>query len=237
MGFQFNTDFTTIKPSDGGSRAYLPVSPANGWLVQIVETDGRETAKKDGTMLFLRLQGMEGEANGKFHDHFINIRNPNAEAVRIGLEEASAIAHVVGHTRVGNADEWKGKPFRVVVALAKDQEKYPGSTDIVAIRDANGRKPSEAGQGALSPTGGQPSGFQQGGAVAGQQGQPAGGFGGGQQQQQAGGFQQGGFTPNQGQQQTGQPAGGGFQQQGQGQGGFQQGGGTFQQGGGGQPNW
>jgi hypothetical protein len=207
MGYQLNTDYSGIAPSEGGQRAMFPVSDSKGWLCMLVESEGKENSKKDGRILAMKLQGLEGPVTGKFHEFAINIANPSTEAVRIGQEELSAIGHCVGHIRVGNSSEWHGRPLRVVIALEKDQEKYPGSTRIVGFRDQHGNKPSEAGQGALSNP--NASGFQTGQPT----GQPAGNFQ--QQPQQGGGAWQGGgaptgqpgqFQPNPNPAPTGQPA-------------------------------
>lgn len=257
MGFQLNTDFSTIEPNQGGA-SYFPVSDSKGWLCQITESDSKETASKDGRMGVFTLTGLEGPVMGKTHTYRINTANPNPEAVRIGQGELSALAHVTGHLRVGNSAELHMKPFRVVIA-SDATEKYPDATKVTGVRDVNGNAPKSAGQGALTPATsgvvgqqGQQGGFggQQGqggfgGAQAGQQG-----FGGQQQQQgqQGGGF--GGADPNAGGFQQGQQAGGfggqqgGFQQQQQGgfgqqqgQQGQQQGGFQQQQPAGGAPNW
>lgn len=227
MGYQLNTDFSTIQPSEGGQRASFPVSDSKGWLCMMEESDGKENSAKNGRILAIKLKGLEGVVMGKYHEFTVNTANPSEEAVRIGQQELSAIGHVVGHVRVGNTSEWHGRPFRVVVALDKDQEKYPGATRIVAFRDQNGNKPTEAGQGALTnsnaaafqqsqPQQQQPANFQQG-----QPQQNGTGWGNAPQGNPAG-------NPAQGQPATGQPGqGGGYVDPNQG-GGFQQGQPAFQ---------
>lgn len=200
-GYVINTDFSGIQPSDGGQRAMFPVSDSKGWLCMIEDSEGKENNAKNGRILALKLKGLEGAVTGKYHDHTVNLANPSEEAVRIGQQELSAIGHVVGHVRVGNTSEWHGRPFRVVVALEKDQEKYPGSTRIVAFRDQHGNKPSEAGQGAL--TNPNAAAFQQGGMQGQPQGQNGGGWGTGQPQGNPVG------NPAQGHPATGQPGQGG----------------------------
>lgn len=223
MGYQLNTDFSTIAPSEGGQRPSFPPSDSKGWLCMMVESEPKENSAKNGQILVVKLQGMEGPVTGKIHEFSINLANPNAEAVRIGQQELSAIAHCVGHIRVGNTSELHNRPFRAVVALDKDQDKYPGSTRIMMFRDQNGNKPSEAGQGAL--TNSNAAAFQQGQPTQGQnpatfqqqqpQGQNGGGWGGGAPQGNGAG------NPGQGQPAMGQPGqGGGFGDPNQG-GGFQ----------------
>lgn len=240
MGFQLNTDFSTIAPDEGGNaRRFFPPSDSRGWLVQIVESEGKETNDKTGTRLDITLQGLEGAVQGKVADWSINVANPSQKAVEIGMGQMSAIAHVTGHIRVGNSAEWHNKPFRVVVEVDQkaDLEKYPNSTRIVKILDLNGNSAKNAGQGVMQAAQGntqqggnagwgnqQPQGqssFQQNGGNGSQGAQNGGGFANGGAQGQQG--QQGGFNPQQhgGQaQQFGQqPQGAQFGQQG---GSFQQ---------------
>ena len=243
MGMQINTDFSQIEPSEGGGGSYLPISDSKGWLVIITESGPQETKDKEGMMCVMNLVGQEGPVQGKSHTYRVNVTNKSQKAVEIGMSELSAVAHVTGHTRVGNSQEWHGKPFRVVTVAEPDANGNDvGRTRIVRVNDVHGNSAKKAGQGAMG--GGAASGFG-----GGQQQQNNGGFGGGQQQQNGGGFQgnqqqqnsagfQGG---NGGQDQQGsgqggtgfgngggQPQGQGQQFQGQGQGQGQDNGGQFQ---------
>lgn len=226
MGFQLNMDYSGIDPNAGG-RSYLPVSDSKGWLVVMTDSQGKENGKKTGTILECKLVGQEGVVMGMEHTLTINITNPSQQAVTIGQGECSAIAHATGHVRVGNSQEWHGKPFRVVV-VSDASEQYPNATRVQRIHDVNGQVPQRAGQGALQ--GGQQTAGNFGGntgqasqgtgaaPVSGngqfvQQGQPQGQF---TQQQPTQGQQQ--FNPQQGQQfQPSQQQGQQFVQQGQGQ--------------------
>lgn len=200
MGMNLNMDYSQVDPSAGG-RTYLPPSDSKGWLVIISDSKPQETKDKTGTMLVLDIVGQEGVVMGKAAQHNINVMHADQAVMARAAGECSAIAHALGHLRVGNSAEWHGKPLRVVIALdEKNQEAYPGSTRVVGWRTVNGDVPKPAGQGALS------SGTQQAGNFAGNpgQGQPAFGNNGGQQQ-----FQQNNqFQPNNGnvQQQQFQPS-------------------------------
>jgi hypothetical protein len=262
MGYQLNQDFSTVAPDEGtNSIRYFPPSDSRGWLVQMVESDGKENSSKSGIILATVLQGLEGPVQGKFADWTINVTNPSQKAVEIGQGQMSAIAHVTGHIRVGNSVEWHNKPFRVVVEVDQkaDLEKYPNSTRIAKILDVNGNSAKEAGKGVMG-----------GNQTQGQQGVQAGGNAGwgNQQQQQPQGqnfSQQNGGNGSQGAQGNGsfsnagnngnfQPAqnnGAGFDPQSQGiqgnSGNFQQGqqpqgqqfqgGNNFQQNNGNGPGW
>ena len=185
MGYQLNTDFSTIAPDEGVGRSYFPISDSKGWLCQIVASEGKETNAKDGTRLELTLQGLEGPVQGRNHDFSINVANPKQKAVEIGFGQMSAIAHVTGHIRVGNSAEWHNKPFRVVI-VSDATEQYPQATKVSKILDVNGNSAKEAGKGVMSANAGN---FNAGNQVHGQQVSQAGGAGatgnwGGTQQMQ-----------------------------------------------------
>lgn len=187
MGFQFNTDFSTIEPNEGGGSSF-PVSDTKGWLCEMIASEGKENSKKDGQILAIQLRGLEGPVNGKLHDFTVNIANPNQQAVQIGMGELSAIAHVTGHIRVGNSAEWHNKPFRVVVVqeIDKATKEPTGRTRITKFLDANGNGPKDAGKGAMVSGGNfggnaaQQGGFQQN--TGGQQQDPNASWGNGQGQ-------------------------------------------------------
>jgi len=167
MGFQLNQDYSTIEPNQGGG-GNLPVSDSKGWLVTITDSNGQENSQKTGTVLKLVIVGQEGAAAGMTTNHFINITNPSADAMRIGSGECSAIAHATGHVRVGNSTEWHGKPFRAVV-VPDPSERYPNATKISAIKDVHGNTPKLGGQQAMQGGAQQAQQFQQQPAQAQQQ--------------------------------------------------------------------
>lgn len=196
QGMQLNTDFTNVQPNLPGGGSFPVTTDKLGHLVHIVESGPRENRNKNGMMLHLKLEGLDGVVKGQSADHFINVANPNQEAVRIGYSEISAIAHVVGVLRVGNSADLHRKPFRVLVRKQKDNETY---TEIYGVLDVNGNEPGKAGQGPLN------AGQNNWGA------NPNPNGGGGQQGGQQGGFQpgqQGGFQPGPGQGGNPNPGGG-----------------------------
>lgn len=207
QGMQLNTDFTNIKPNLPGGASFPVTTDKLGHLVHIIESGPRENKAKTGMLAVLKLEVLDGPAKGMVGEHTINVANPNQQAVEIGYAELSAIAHCVGVLRVGNTVELHRKPFRILVRQQKENAQY---TEIYGVLDANGNEPGKAGQGPLTPGGGQ------GGFGGGPQGGGFGGQGGGQ-----------GFGPGAGQPQGGQGGqwnGGGQGQQpnpgqGQGQGG------------------
>lgn len=205
-GMQLNTDYSQVQPFTGGG-SQLPVTTDKfGWLVVIKESGPKETKKKDGVMCAMKLEIIDGPHKGLIADHNVNVTNPSQEAMRIGQQEMSAIAHVTGVIRVGNSMELHNKPFRILVRKQAGDERY---TEVYSYLDANGNEPGRAGTGPMQA---QPAqGFQP------SQGQPQGGFqpGPGQQPAQAPQPGQNWQQPSQGQQPAPQWNGGAQPAQGQ----------------------
>jgi hypothetical protein len=145
-GITFNTDFSSIKPNMPGGAAFPISNPRMGWLCKIVDSTTKENKNKDGVLAVFTLEGMEGEVMGVQHTLNINIANPSQQAVDIGKAEISAIAHCIGHLRVGSSLELHGKPFRVLVRQQKNDERY---VEIFGFQDVNGNDPAKAGSGPM----------------------------------------------------------------------------------------
>lgn len=182
-GFILNTDFTTIEPSEGGGRSYFPPSDSKGWLCAFEDDEEQVTNKgtaNEGKMLNIIVKGLEGPVQGKLHTIGLNIVNQQyPRTVEIALSEMSAIAHVCGRVRIGNIQELKGIPFRLVIIEETGANARPGNTRHSKILTANGQTAKEALNGAGSgggAAGGGAAAF--GAAPTGGGAAPAGGAGG-----------------------------------------------------------
>lgn len=188
-GFIFNTDFSTIEPSEGGGRSYFPVSDSKGWLCAFEDDEEITTNKgtaNEGKALALTFKGLEGPVMGKLHTAQFNIvNNQYPTTVEIAGKELSAIAHCTGRLRVGSVTEWKGIPIRLVIIDETGAGARPGQTKHAKILTANGQTAKEAlngvgnagGSGAAAFGGGGNAGNTGGGAPA--TGTGAAAFGGG----------------------------------------------------------
>lgn len=142
----------SVVPSTGAA-GQLPVSDDKGHLVIITESDMKNTLDNTGTYLNLILRIVEGPHAGQEASHKLNIGNKSAEAVRIAYAELSAICHVTGSMQdFEDSSYLHNKPFRVIVkAAAKAEDAAKGYTNVSAIRDVNGNKPTLGGGNGSGP--------------------------------------------------------------------------------------
>ena len=153
--FTIDFDPSTVRPSGSGGGQF-PVSPATGWLCQVIAGETQET-KAGGGMLVLTLQIIEEcEHQNATMDWRLNLINANEDAVRMARQDLTALMYVTAVFPVmGNCDSnaWNGVPFRAVITLdnGKDkessmsrQEKYPGVTKLSHLLDAEGNRPGKS---------------------------------------------------------------------------------------------
>lgn len=161
MSSAYNFDASQVAPSTGAA-ASLPVSPPEGWLVQIIEAENKPTAAGDGSWFVeFILQIMEGEHSGSTGAYRLNLGNQNEQAVNIAHAQLSAICHVVGIMQVQDLVQLANIPFRAIVVMQKGPEAIEkGYTEVKAVLDVNGNKPGKGGPAAPNP-GAAPSGAPQ----------------------------------------------------------------------------
>lgn len=146
-----NYDFSQVNPIFEGS-SFLPVSPANGWLVILTEDHGWKPAKSGkGNFLELAGKGQEGPVAGQDFVLRFNLQHTEPKAVAAAAQELAALGTVLGLPgRIGNTAELLNKPFRVVSEQQKDGNGQPTQYTQLAtngIRDVNGNMAGKAGAG------------------------------------------------------------------------------------------
>lgn len=135
-------DPTTIAPSSGGGKC-LPISDPKGHMVVISDSDMKQTKDQQGYFVEFTLTICEGPLAGQSGAYRINLVNQSAEAVRIGLEQLSALCHVIGYLqRVDDTSVLHNRPFRAVVHYQKGKEQE-GYTEVSHVLTADGRKATE----------------------------------------------------------------------------------------------
>ena len=157
---QFNFDATQFNPSTA-----MDPLPADWYLVQIVDSEFKETQMKNGTYLALTFEVLQGPYAGRKVFTNLNLVNENTATVEIAYKNLSAICHCIGRLQFQDTSQLPGIPLQVKVAVQLDENKKPKSNDVKGYRDANGNDPGQ--QGAVAPQG-QPMA----GAAGGFQGQP-----------------------------------------------------------------
>ena len=152
-------EFTVLDPGD--------------YVVAITASEVKENSKKNGHLLELTLDVLEGPAKGRKIFDSLNLDNPSAQAVEIAQATLSAICHAVGKLTVSDSNELHNIPM--VAAVVKKPKKVNGAVVEGEYRnEVNTYKPRSAmatGGGSSAPLGG--------GATSSGEQSSAGGSGGG----------------------------------------------------------
>ena len=107
-------NFNAEEVAPAGS--FEPVPPGD-YLMQIVESEMRETRAGNGRYLRLVLEGLEGAAKGrKFFDN-LNLENPNPQTVQIAERRLSSICYAVGVLEPTASEQLHFRPMRVSVRV------------------------------------------------------------------------------------------------------------------------
>jgi len=112
---QLNFDAREVKPS----AAPDPI-PAGKYLVEINESEMKETKNKDGSYLELVFTVVDGEYRGRKLWDRLCINHPNAKTVEIARANLSAICHSVGVLQPQDSVQLHGLPLCVRVILKED---------------------------------------------------------------------------------------------------------------------
>lgn len=153
-------DATQVEPQGD----YSPIPPGD-YTVQIVSSQMAETANRNGHMLKLELEILEGEHAGRRLYDRLNLDNPNRQAVEIAQRTLSAICHAIGRLSVQDSEELHMQPMTAVVSVkeastGRDGKQYGASNEIKTykvLRDApapvnaaSAFRPAQAGSGQMA---------------------------------------------------------------------------------------
>ncbi len=111
---QFDTAFdaSSVDPAT----AY-EVLPAGRYKAQIIESDLRVTKDGMGQYLWLMLDVLEGEYQGRKVFDQLNLINRNAQTVEIAQRTLSAICHATGKMQVSDSEDLHLIQLTIVVTI------------------------------------------------------------------------------------------------------------------------
>ena len=101
--------------------------PAGEYVVQVTDSDIKDT--KDGTGKYIKLEMtvLKGEFKGRKIWNNLNIINKNPVAVEIAQKELATICRAVGKSVIQDTQELHGKPFIMKVRIVPAKGQYPPS--------------------------------------------------------------------------------------------------------------
>jgi uncharacterized protein DUF669 len=118
---QFETAFdaSSVDPAT----AY-EVLPAGRYQVQIVESDLRVTKDGMGQYLWLMLDILDGEYQGRKVFDQLNLINRNPQTVEIAQRTLSAICHATGKMQVSDSEDLHLIPITISVTIDPAKNGY-----------------------------------------------------------------------------------------------------------------
>jgi hypothetical protein len=126
--FDTSFDATSIEPTT----AY-ELLPAGTYRAQIVESEMRVTKNGMGQFLWLMIDILEGEQQGRKIFDQLNLVNPNPTTVEIAQRTLSAICHATGRMHVSDSEELHLIPMTIQVKIRPPKNGYGESNAIAYL--------------------------------------------------------------------------------------------------------
>ena len=124
---RFDTAFdaTGIEPTTG-----YDVLPAGKYRAQIVESEMRVTRNGMGQFLWLMLDIIEGQYQGRKLFDQLNLVNSNPQTVEIAQRTLSAICHATGKLQVNDSVDLHLVPMTIQVGVKPPKDGYSEKNTI-----------------------------------------------------------------------------------------------------------
>lgn len=120
------------------------VLPPGKYLAQIVNSEMRPTKDGQGAYLFVEIDVLESQYQGRKLFDRLNLSNPNTTAVEIAQRTLSSICRAVGRLQVNNSEQLHLLPFIADVRVRPPKGEFGESNSIRYL-------PRTQGQGGVQP--------------------------------------------------------------------------------------
>ena len=127
------------------------VLPPADYKVQIVQSDMVTTKNGDGQYLWLEMDIIDGEYQGRKLWDRLNLMNPNQQAQDIAQKHLSAICHAVGQLSVQDSEELHFKPLIAKVKVEKRKDNDENANRIGAYKPVSEQQTAAPAQGQTKP--------------------------------------------------------------------------------------
>lgn len=136
---QLEFNATTVAPQ----QSFTPI-PAGVYTTAVIDSEVKITGS-GGQMAVFTLQVVDGQFAGRKVFARINVRNPSAEAERIGQSQLSALCHAAGVLQLVDTAQLHGKVVRARVKIRKDATgQYGDSNEVNGFEAVGGAQPPSA---------------------------------------------------------------------------------------------
>lgn len=133
------------------------VIPSGDYLMQIIESDLKETKDRTGNILAMTAEILEGANTNRRLWINLNIRNKSPQAQQIAQRALADLCLAVGVKALRNSDELHFKPFIGKVKISRDKSgEYPDKNEVSRFK-AMGGAPAQSAPQERKPTETRPS--------------------------------------------------------------------------------
>lgn len=140
-------DASTVDPNQP-----FEVIPAGKYPCQVVASEMRATKDGSGQYLWLELEIIDGDCQGRKLWDRLNLANSNAQAVEIAQRTLSALCHAVGELHVSDSEQLHFKPLVATVRVRPARENYDASNEIRGYEPmGSGKAATAAAKNAFKP--------------------------------------------------------------------------------------
>lgn len=128
-------DATKVDPSTP-----FDVLPAGKYLAAITESEKCRTKNNDGSYLKFKFQILDGPQKGRVLFKQITRENKNAQAVKIGDSDLSAICHAVKVLKANDTQQLHNLPLVIDVKCKKRADTGEIGNEIKGFESKDGNK-------------------------------------------------------------------------------------------------
>ena len=115
--FDTTFDASGVEPLTG-----YELLPAGDYLAQIVESEMRPTRSGTGEYLWIGMDILEGQYQGRKVYDQLNLVNQNPTTVEMAQRTLSAICHATGELHVSDSEDLHFKPMTIRVSIRKPKD-------------------------------------------------------------------------------------------------------------------
>lgn len=127
------------------------VIPAGKYKVQVTDSDMKPTKNGDGQYLWLEMEILDGEYQGRKLWDRLNLVNPNQQAVEIAQRSLSALCHATGKLHVSDSADLHFIPVIATVKVRPAKGDYDASNEIRGYESAGNVTPMAPRQQSAAP--------------------------------------------------------------------------------------
>lgn len=134
-----NFDATQVAPNQP-----FEVLPAGKYKVHVTDSDMKPTKDGAGQYLWLEMEILDGEYQGRKIWDRLNLVNSNQQAVEIAQRSLSALCHAVGKLQVADSEDLHFIPVIATVKVRPAKGDYAASNEIRGYEPAGNVTPMAA---------------------------------------------------------------------------------------------